>query len=807
MKKIKLFAIAALTSLCASAVEPSDLIIYLNPGHGGYDSDDRVQVIYPFSDGDTATFAESKSNLGKAFRLRELLWEKGYNVVMSRVSNTTADDLGLSTIVKLSNNAGTDLFLSIHSNATGVAARRNYPLMLFRGYDNQPEIEGSLEWATYANTHLLTNQATVWTSTNLNVRGDWSFQAAWGTQGYGVLRGQTMPSLLSEGSFHDYIPEAYRLLNDDFWWLEAWNFRKAMNQFFNISGVEYGAIVGRINDERVLRGSEATYIMYDDDKLTPLHGVKVELYDETGTTKLDEHLTDNLYNGIYAFRKLTPGNYKLKFTKDTHYSVEKDVTVTADEVSYANVKMKKVRSTPPEVVSYSPVWNEGEEGVLCNSPIILNFNWDMDTEATEAAFSIEPAVEGKITWEDQNYRMIFTPTGTYNTSTVYTVKLNTTAAHPDGLTLVEPFEFKFFTNDRNYMSITGQFPSNGDLVHYKKPTFELRFDRFPNGTGATNFISIVDSSGNKVSLNGRTLKTSNNATDEYGWMRVTCSKDLTIGETYTLTISADIKDYDGITLQQPEVVQFTAVDAGAAKTDEVIDAMEDATIYTQNENGCANLTTATVSVSTDKLFDTSCVNYAYEFVSTEGGEALWTRSTELEAQAATEITSADALGVHIYGDLTANEVYLELTSEIEVKYVKVCSMTFLGWRYIQVPLSTLAENVGYKLTGVKLTQTASNMSRTGAFRLDNINLIANGSLGVETIEIAELSVYPNPASELLIANVDGIVDGIELTSMNGTVVATAVGNVLNVMDVADGAYIAKIYTTKGCAVRKIIVKH
>lgn len=176
MKRFKSLAIAAMATMCAWAAEPSDLIIYINPGHGGYDSDDRVITLYPFADGDTSTFAESKSNLGKGFRLRELLWEKGYNVVMSRVTNTTEDDLGLTTIGRLANNAGSDLFLSIHSNATGTTNRVNFPIIFFRGYDDQPVYPEAKVWATEIDNHLLTNNATIWTSTNPNVRGDWSFQ-------------------------------------------------------------------------------------------------------------------------------------------------------------------------------------------------------------------------------------------------------------------------------------------------------------------------------------------------------------------------------------------------------------------------------------------------------------------------------------------------------------------------------------------------------------------------------------------------------------------------------------------------------
>lgn len=798
MKKIFSTLMSGLIAVTAMAVEPSDLKIYINPGHGGYDSDDRVMTLYPYADGDTSTFAESKSNLGKGFRLRELLWEKGYQVEMSRVTNTTADDLGLSTIVALSNASGADLFLSIHSNATGVVNRRNFPLILYRGYDGEPQIEGSLEWATYINEHLLTNESTVWTSTSLNVRGDWSFQPSWGQQGYGVLRGQTVTSVLSEGSFHDYIPEAYRLLNSNFHWIEAWNFRKAANQYFGIEGVDYGAIAGRINDERVLRSGD--FKMYDDDLLEAVDNVTVELYDASGT-KIAECKTDNLFNGIYAFRKVNPGTYKLKYVSDTHYGAESEVTVVADKISYVNTKLKKVRNTPPQVLSYSPVWQEGGEAVLCNEPVVFQFNWDMDVASTEAAFSITPEVEGTITWEDQNYRMVFTPNATYDISTEYTVKLAETAQHGGGTPMEAPVEFKFFTADRNFMKITGQFPNEGDPVHYKSANIEVRFDKIPNIQPILEQVKVYDSAGNAVQLNKRAMKYSK-AGAEYGYFRLPFSKDLVVGETYTLELAKEIADKDGLQLQEGVSVKFKAVDAGAEKTDVVIDNMEDPTTYAQFDQGCNNLTTSTVAANTaNKLFDSKCGAFTYEFTGAENGEVLWTRTA-----AETVLTSNDALGVHIYGDLTANVVYAELTTESDVKYVPLCNMTFLGWRYLHISLAGIDANKEYKLTGIKVAQTASNISRTGTFYLDNINLIAGGS-GVQNVELAQLTVYPNPASEYLIANADGIVDFIELTALNGSTVAVAQGNVLNVSEVADGTYLANIYTAAGRTVRKVIVKH
>ncbi|MBQ5466408.1 MAG: N-acetylmuramoyl-L-alanine amidase, partial [Muribaculaceae bacterium] len=104
--------------------------VYINPGHGGHDSDDRNVVIPPFAQGDTLGFWESNSNLWKGFALKEILTKKGYQTSISRISNTTADDLALSTIVYLSNHSGADVFYSIHSNASGSggATLVNFPM-------------------------------------------------------------------------------------------------------------------------------------------------------------------------------------------------------------------------------------------------------------------------------------------------------------------------------------------------------------------------------------------------------------------------------------------------------------------------------------------------------------------------------------------------------------------------------------------------------------------------------------------------------------------------------------------------------
>ena len=79
--------------------------------------------------------------------------------------------------------------------------------------------------------------------------------------------------------------------------------------------------------------------------------------------------------------------------------------------------------------------------------------------------------------------------------------------------------------------------------------------------------------------------------------------------------------------------------------------------------------------------------------------------------------------------------------------------------------------------------------------------------GVAEIGVPDMRIYPNPASELLIANADRHIAGIELISMDGRVVASAAGNVLNVSEVANGVYIAKVYVTDGFSTKQVIVRH
>ena len=313
--------------------------VFINPGHGGHDSDDRHIPTWVMGARDTLHYYESNSNLTKGLALQEILRDKGYETAMSRHTNTTEDDLDLFEIVSLAANSGADVFFSIHSNATGIEKRINFPLGLYRGWDGQPAVEGSLKLSQLVMKHLYGNQTAVWTHEQRS-RGDWSFYD-WGYKvGLGVLRFNKLPGFLSEGSFHDYLPERERLFSDSYCWLEAWNQSLGFDEYFHRKGkFKKGVIAGTVRwSDRERQDDDQR--LFGEDKLRPVNGALLRLYTGRGV-KARIYTLDINDNGVFVFTNLPKDKYKLElyYTNDDLYETVK-VKVKKNKTSYKNLKLR-----------------------------------------------------------------------------------------------------------------------------------------------------------------------------------------------------------------------------------------------------------------------------------------------------------------------------------------------------------------------------------------------------------------------------------------------------------------------------------
>ena len=309
--------------------------VFLNPGHGGHDSNDRPTPFYLWTVGDTVTYYESDSNLATAQGLKKNLEDKGYEVRITREGNTSDDDLDLYEVVALAANSGADLFLSVHSNATGTPARLNYTLSLYRGWNGEPAVEGSDSIARAMKKHLQANTTTVWTHSPKDW-GDWSFYKNWGYKtGLGVLRYNKLPGMLCEGSFFDYVPERCRKLNDDFCRLEGWNQSLAIDEYLGRAKKgKTGVVAGLVRHQ--CERTDTTYKAFDKDLLQPANRLTVTLLDKRGRT-VGQYRIDNLNNGFFWFPNLQPGQYQV--VVQGRESEPKPVTVRANQSTYCNFEI------------------------------------------------------------------------------------------------------------------------------------------------------------------------------------------------------------------------------------------------------------------------------------------------------------------------------------------------------------------------------------------------------------------------------------------------------------------------------------
>jgi hypothetical protein len=801
--KLLLLSVLVLMALGTIAQDLTGIKIHINPGHGGWDSNDRgiPTPLYP-SVGPNVGFWESQSNLDKGMQLKTMLEALGATVQMSRTQNRTEDDLNLSVIVQMANEFQSDFMLSIHSNAGSGTA--NYVLQLFAGKSDgdtntyptpTPKSNEGKAISTEIAKNQYKNQLTYWTA-SYNVSGDKTFARlfmGW-DDGYGVMRGLTVPGVISEGSMHDYIPETYRLMNMEYKWLEAWNFKKAFCTYFKQAEIPTGNIAGYVKDSRNLI-LDGTYKKYNKDLLLPLDNAKLTILESNQT-----YTVDNNRNGVYVFKDLQPGIYNVKAEAEGYYAQTKQITVLKNEVNHLLFELNKIRNTPPQVISYTP--NVAiNDSVIASTEIVLNFNWDMDEVSTLAAFSITPAVEGTLTFEDSQYRLRFKPNMPLEKSTLYTVRLDKSAKHPDNLSMEQDFTFQFVTQSRNRISLLQAYPNNGNKgVYATKPLFFLVFDKTINSSTIRDEVNVLDANGTVLSKITRSVKI-NKVGAPYGDLYFELTDPLTAGNNYTLRLGSNVMDDTGVKLVEPIDINFTA--SAVAVTDKtIVDDFEASGKYNYDEAKSENDSLSSmIRSTTQKLFSTSA--YRIKTIFTNASASAVFNITDPVITTATN----KVFGLHVYGDLSGNELQLQFrsdTDETDVKYLKLCDLDFIGWEFVEAQFT---EEAIYKLIGIRVVRKNGILTKSVDIHVDNLLQYDTPISGLNTNRFDQsVRVYPNPTADVFfIKTEENALPLLELYSLNGVLLKATNENQLSVTEFEAGTYILKVKLLSGVFSKVVMI--
>jgi len=568
-------------------------------------------------------------------------------------------------------------------------------------------------------------------------------------------------------------------MNMEYKWLEAWNFFKSFcNYFTPTETILTGNIAGSVKDSRNLNTS-TYYKLKGRDELLSLNGAKITVV-ETNET----YTADQLNNGIYVFKNLAPGIYNVKAEATGYYSQTIQVTVNASDISYTNFNLNKIRNTPPQVISYLP--NVAiTDSVDCSTSIALNFNWDMDVESTTQAFSITPAVPGIISFEDSQYRLRFTPNKPFDKSTVYTVKLAKSAKHPDNLSMTEDFSFQFLTKSRNRLTLLTSYPFEGDNGVYTKPLFRLVFDKVLNTSNLQSAIKVFDKNGTELTKNARSFL-NNKVAAPFGSCYFELSSLLNPNEDYKILIPANIVDNIGMAVVEPIEINFHTSTV-LVTNQPLVDGFELAS-YSYDASQSSLVTSASVAQnSSKKLFGTYSSLFSYNFAE------LQAQVTYKALTPAISVTRDKVAGMHIYGDLSGNELQLQFTSGTDIRYVKLCDLNFFGWEFVETKLLSLSESADYKLTGFRVIRKSGVLSSAGELYFDNMLLYDEAILSVPELLKNSVKIYPNPTSDVLhVSVIADEVPFLQLYSISGVLLKEINSNQLNVSDIATGTYILKV---------------
>lgn len=726
----------------AASTNPADYKIYINPGHGGYDSDDRLMYLYPvfanqgLQKGYTReqSFWESTSNLDKGLRLDTMLRALGFQTKMSRITNTTADDKELWAIVAEANTYNADFMLSIHSNAGNPS---NYILQIHSGItpgdprglngysDKVPEwvCNEARAITILMGQNQYSNQVSCW-SREPNIVGDKTFARTvmgWGN-GYGVLRNLKVPGTISEGMMHDYLPETYRLMNIDYKRQEAFQFAKTFYTYFCNSELPFGAIGGKIHD--IYRKQEFPDYKARkgtrDEFLPILKGV-VELWQNDQL--LQTYRTDTLYNGCYFFWNLKPGTYTVKAVPAGYYPEEKTIEVKNNEISYGIFEMALRRQTPPEVIAYTPKV-EITDSVLVSVQPTITFSWDMNIEATAAALKITPEVEGSISFENDNRTLRFKPAKRFEPGVEYTITLDTGACHPDTAYenhLKEPFSFKFRTSLRGNLQVVQTYPNDGAEAIPVSTAFIAIFDgKLANV--ASKYIKVYDSEDNDISPANRNIKLNGVAPEPYGSVKFELKAGtLKANSEYKMVLGGEMADVNGVLVNDPVTITFKTGDERVSDIP-ICNNLDTLFFEVDKESsvGVESIVTLRNTASKFEGLASNKLTYAFSDVN---GEATYVA----DDITAIKGNSKSTFGLHVFGDYSFNSLYAKWTVDGDIQYTKICDLDYVGWLYQEADMSALPASVDYQFIGFKLVRQSSFLSAKGEFFVDALRSMFEAS--------------------------------------------------------------------------------
>lgn len=88
--------------------------------------------------------------------------------------------------------------------------------------------------------------------------------------------------------------------------------------------------------------------------------------------------------------------------------------------------------------------------------------------------------------------------------------------------------------------------------------------------------------------------------------------------------------------------------------------------------------------------------------------------------------------------------------------------------------------------------------------IDDLMVTGDAVVGIENVGNVSMSVYPNPASDMLTVSAEGL-NKVEVLDITGRVVATSTTNTVDLKSLSNGSYIVRVVTNEGTAIERVSI--
>lgn len=208
----------------------------------------------------------------------------------------------------------------------------------------------------------------------------------------------------------------------------------------------------------------------------------------------------------------------------------------------------------PEVISVSPIHNSTL--VLADSQVVVQFSKSMDTVKTNNEFSLSSTsgkIEGFFSWENEDKRLIFTPSENLPFAEKFTIRITGSAEDKDGNDLKDEFVSVFYINGENTSPyVISYTPAENSIGNLPETSVSITFSEPVNLNTIYEGITISPSIQGRFEWNAG-ISDSENITfiPLYGFE---------YGVTYTVKINQSVTDISGNSLREPVNFSFTVGD-------------------------------------------------------------------------------------------------------------------------------------------------------------------------------------------------------------------------------------------------------